>query len=257
MQHGQLDNVDPEQSGHNVDEASVTDQLEADICPLCLDVFYEALDLLEHVFDSHFVTSSNNYECSRCLDISDLSLGKCDICQGWKFEDPRDLLKHTFQDHQVSLERTCLTCLDIFSDLQRFLPQVQSKKSSQKVELPKSKITEVPSPTIGKFKSCLNTDKNDPDFTKQDSVFDGTDEEIETILLNASTSTEKNGIDSCETKKGESFDLEAMDDSTSEIEILGGSNQNVSFQSVREFDEFEDYVKRIIKKENKSSSETD
>ena len=257
MQNGQQDNIDPEQSGHNVDEASVIDQLEADICPLCLDVFYEALDLLEHVFDSHFVTSSNNYECSRCLDISGLSSGKCDICQAWTFEDSRDLLKHTFQDHQVSLERTCLTCLDIFSDLQRFLPQVQSKKSSQKVELPKSKITEVPSPTIGKFKTCLNTEKNDRDFTKQDSGFDGTDEEIETILLNASTSIEKNGIDSCETKKGESFDLEAMDDSTSEIEILGCSNQNVSFQSVHEFDEFEDYVKRIIKKEKKTSSESD
>ena len=107
----------------------------------------------------------------------------------------------------------------------------------------------------------MNSHKNDRDFTKQDSGFDGTDEEIETILLNASTSAEQNGIDSCETKKGESnklngIDLEDMDDSTSDIEILGCSNQNVRFQSVREFDEFEDYVKRIIKREKKESSES-
>ena len=56
-----------EQSGQNVDEASVTEKLDADICPLCQDVFYEAQELLEHVFGTHFISSketrTSNISC--------------------------------------------------------------------------------------------------------------------------------------------------------------------------------------------------
>ena len=43
----------------NLNGASVHDKLDADICPVCQDVFYTATELMKHVFDEHY--------CLRCL----------------------------------------------------------------------------------------------------------------------------------------------------------------------------------------------
>ena len=100
--------ISTEQSGQNVDEASVTEKLDADICPLCQDVFYEAQELIEHVFGTHFISSKET--CSKCLTNSDLDSGICTICQN-VCDTPRDLLKHVFEKHCVSLELKCIKCL--------------------------------------------------------------------------------------------------------------------------------------------------
>ena len=44
----------------DLNDASVHDKLDADICPVCEDVFYTATELMKHVFDEHY--------CLRCLE---------------------------------------------------------------------------------------------------------------------------------------------------------------------------------------------
>ena len=38
----------------NLNGASVHDKLDADICPVCQDVFFTATELMKHVFDEHY-----------------------------------------------------------------------------------------------------------------------------------------------------------------------------------------------------------
>ena len=55
-----IDNGNATQKDHSdLNGASVHDKLDADICPVCQDVFYTATELMKHVFDEHY--------CLRCL----------------------------------------------------------------------------------------------------------------------------------------------------------------------------------------------
>ena len=87
-----------------VQESSVSDKIDADICPLCLDVFYTTQELLKHVLDTYYITSNSSYskpyEKSNCDTV-------CQLCPNSDFKNPSDLLKHFFDKHRVSSQPTC------------------------------------------------------------------------------------------------------------------------------------------------------
>ena len=49
-----------EKDHSDLNDVSVHDKLDADICPVCQDVFYTATELMKHVFDEHY--------CLTCLE---------------------------------------------------------------------------------------------------------------------------------------------------------------------------------------------
>ena len=88
-----------------IQESSVSDKIDADICPLCLDVFYTTQELLKHVLDTYYISTSNS-SCSKSYEKSNCDT-VCQLCPNSDFKDPSDLLKHFFDKHRVSSQPTC------------------------------------------------------------------------------------------------------------------------------------------------------
>ena len=109
-----------------VQESSVSDKIDADICPLCLDVFYTTQELLKHVLETYHISSDSS--CSKPYEKSNCD--SCHLCPNSDFEDPSDLLKHFFEKHKVSSQPTC------DEDQEHLLEEVQQNNK---------KPTEVPS----------------------------------------------------------------------------------------------------------------
>ena len=59
----------------DLNNASVHDKLDADICPVCQDVFYTATELMKHVFDEHYCLTCLS-SCRHGVSTNKLALSK-------------------------------------------------------------------------------------------------------------------------------------------------------------------------------------
>merc|ERR1712137_625732 len=59
----------------DLNDVSVHDKLEADICPVCQDVFYTATELMKHVFDEHYCLTCLS-SCRHGVSTNKLALSK-------------------------------------------------------------------------------------------------------------------------------------------------------------------------------------
>ena len=91
------------ESNQKVQESSVSDKIDADICPLCLDVFYTTQELLNHVIETYHISSDSS--CFKPFEKPNCD--SCHLCPNSDFQEPSDLLKHFFDKHQVSSQPTC------------------------------------------------------------------------------------------------------------------------------------------------------
>ena len=66
----------------NFQSSSVSEKIDADICPNCHDVFYTSRDLFEHVLETYHVLSGSS--CSKFLNKSDTN---CPICPDDTFQE--------------------------------------------------------------------------------------------------------------------------------------------------------------------------
>ena len=91
-----------------MEETSVSEKIDADLCPICLDVFFSTQDFLQHVQETYHISSKSN--CSKTIKSCE-SDNMCPLCQDSVFGEPVNLLKHMFEKHSVSSKETCQKCL--------------------------------------------------------------------------------------------------------------------------------------------------
>ena len=87
---------------------SANENIDADLCPICLDVFLSPQELLKHVLETYHVSSISS--CSMTLESCDDDT-VCPLCLDSVFEDAINLLKHMFANHSVSFKEECSWCL--------------------------------------------------------------------------------------------------------------------------------------------------
>ena len=93
------------------EETSASEQIDADLCPICLDVFFTTEELLEHVLETYHVFS--NETCSKMVQKSSGDT-VCPLCHDSASSQPGLLLKHMFATHSVSTEEKCSKCQNEF-----------------------------------------------------------------------------------------------------------------------------------------------
>lgn len=121
-----------------VQESSVSDKIDADICPLCLDVFYTTQELLKHVLETYHISSDSS--CSKPYEKSNCD--SCHLCPNSDFKDPSDLLKHFFEKHKVSSQPTCDEKEEISVDTHLPLSNIPSELSIKSELIEPSEILE-------------------------------------------------------------------------------------------------------------------
>ena len=75
---------------------SASEKIDADLCPICLDVFFTTQELLEHAIETYFASSISS--CSKLKETIESGVD-CPICEYAEFDTTSDLLKHMFNKH--------------------------------------------------------------------------------------------------------------------------------------------------------------
>ena len=107
--HNHFDVCKSDETGDSsFQESSVSDNVDAGLCPICLDVFFTAQELLQHVLETYHVSSISS--CSKYSKSFKSDTSCCPLCPDDEFQDTGDVLKHMFVKHYVTSETKCKKC---------------------------------------------------------------------------------------------------------------------------------------------------
>mgnify|MGYP001194082424 FL=1 len=127
-----------------MEETSVSEKIDADLCPICLDVFFSTQDFLQHVQETYHISSKSN--CSKTIKSCE-SDNMCPLCQDSVFGEPVNLLKHMFEKHSVSSKETCQICLQdcIKTECDETVSNVKIENCETKIKSENDNFSEITS----------------------------------------------------------------------------------------------------------------
>ena len=127
-----------------MEETSVSEKIDADLCPICLDVFFSTQEFLQHVQETYHISSKSN--CSKTIKSCE-SDNMCPLCQDSIFGEPANLLKHMFEKHSVSSKETCQKCLQdcIKTECDENVSSVKIESCETKIKMENDNFSDITS----------------------------------------------------------------------------------------------------------------